>query len=188
MKKSAPQLHTAPMGELISLDVVKDAVSFPSDEPDTLLQGVVTGAIEYLDGYSGVLGRCLMTQTWEQRFTGFERQIRLPFITVSSAEISYVDSSGLSQNVETNLYEVAQDARGSYVRFRSGFKFPSLDDQDFPVQIRMVSGYGTAADVPWLIKVAVLAIVNACFDDEPGEWCDLPPVRSAMTQFRRVVL
>lgn len=61
-------LVTAP-SDLVTLDEVKAHLRVDIDDEDPLIGGLIQGAIAYLDGYRGVLGRAIMPQTWRQTFT-----------------------------------------------------------------------------------------------------------------------
>jgi hypothetical protein len=65
----APVRTVAPALNPVSLDEAKDHVGAAEfDDDDRKLEGYIDAAVAYLDGYSGILGRALITQTWKVNF------------------------------------------------------------------------------------------------------------------------
>lgn len=136
-----------------------------SDE-DTLIQSLIDAAVAHLDGWAGLLGRCIITQTWTLGLDRWCDPIRLPFPDVSSATIAYVDTNGTSQSVDAALFEVVADARGRAIWFKDAFTSPSLySDQKEPITVTIVAGYGAASDVPASVRQAILLLVGHLYEN-----------------------
>lgn len=104
-----PRRVAAPVEALITL---RDAKAHCRIAPDTdhfdgVLADCIDAAMSYLDGYRGILGRCIMSQDWEVELLCAGRH-RLPLPDVS--RVSAVNAEG--QEVACSLL---QDARGSGV-------------------------------------------------------------------------
>ena len=164
-----PTLITPPAATPVVLEEVKDVASVDFDDDDSLLESYFKAAVAHLDGYAGILGRCMVTQTWEQPYRDWCYRMRLPFPDVSSVVVTYFDVEGQEQAVSDTLYEVIEGPRGGEVVFKDAFTRPSLDsDRDAPVVITFDAGYGAAADVPEDIKVAIKALTRHWYDGEAG--------------------
>lgn len=144
-----PKLITAPADQLFTLDELKVHCRVDFDNDDEMLNALILAAQSFLDGYSGVLGRCLINQTWEQTFPGFNAVLRLPFGNVSEYSINYFDEVGDEQSLTAGT-ELLEDSLSSYVKFLPGVSYPSVSaNRSDPVKIEFVSGYGDAAtDIP----------------------------------------
>lgn len=131
---------------------------------DDLLTGMLNAAVAYVDGWSGVLGRCLVTQTWEARFECFEAEFDLPFPDVSAVVVKYYDTSNTLQTYSSSNYQLVQESCGSEVSVYLTSTWPatSLNREDVVV-ITMTVGYGAATAVPAAIKQAILMIVGHWF-------------------------
>jgi len=67
---STPRLITAPSDPVVGLSALKDHCRVNHGEDDALIVSLEAAAVAYLDGWKGVLGRCVMPQTWAQDYTG----------------------------------------------------------------------------------------------------------------------
>ncbi|RUM40311.1 MAG: hypothetical protein DSY80_10440, partial [Desulfocapsa sp.] len=61
---------TPAASEPLTLAEVKDHLRILDNDQDTLLSSLITAATSYLDTRHGILGRALITQTWEMRLLG----------------------------------------------------------------------------------------------------------------------
>lgn len=59
-----PTLITAPATAAVSLAEMKAHLRVTGSAEDALITALVSAAIAHLDGWKGVLGRCIMSQTW----------------------------------------------------------------------------------------------------------------------------
>lgn len=162
-------------------------------EHDEMVASMLAAAIAHLDGYTGVLGRCIINQTWNQKFHDWCMDLRLPFPDVSSiTSVKYFDASNVEQTVSSSLYELLEDERGCFVRMTDDFTDPSLyDDRSDPVSVTFVAGYGAAAtDVPGAIKAAIKMLVSHWYDAPAAgdqQMTEIPFGVSAMiAPYRRV--
>ena len=157
-----PTLVTPPAAPVISRDEAKLHLRVDGDDEDGLIDGLIDAALSYLDGYAGILGRCLVNQTWQITADEFCRVMRLPLPATSIASIKSRDSTGtLSAAIAAANYDLLQDARGSAVRFRDAYSFPADLAEAEGAVIQFVAGYGTAAtDVPMAIRQAMLLLIG----------------------------
>lgn len=184
-----PILVTAPATLPVTLDDMKahGVIDFADD--DALVQGILDAAVARLDGYSGILGRCLVSQGWQQDYACWRGRMRLPFPDCSALTITYYDSDGSQQTVSSSLYEVLEGSQGTFVSFKSGFTEPTLDDdRDYPVSIAFTAGYGAADDVPAAIRRAIMMLADHILNNRDGGGEVPPGVRALTENYRRVGL
>lgn len=55
---------TPPTAEIVSLDDAKAHLRVDHDHEDMLIQTYLDAATAWVDGFDGVLGRCVLEQTW----------------------------------------------------------------------------------------------------------------------------
>ncbi len=78
-----PYLITAPTVQPVTLDEMKSHLRVLSTDEDADIETRLAGAVAHLDGWGGVLGRCIMSQTWAIDVTGPGPHL-LPFPEASS--------------------------------------------------------------------------------------------------------
>lgn len=78
-----PTLITPPASMPVTLDEAKEQCRIVDAESDARIMGMIRAAVAELDGYRGILGRCIMPQTW--RVTAPAGEVVLPFPDVTGA-------------------------------------------------------------------------------------------------------
>lgn len=133
-----------------------------SSSEDALITRLIGAVTALFDGWSGILGLCLINQTWRQDFDAFCRCLPLPLFPVGSiASVKYDDAGNVEQTVDSGSYELLTNEIGAYVRFKDDFSFPAIDDDPCSVRVAFVAGYGAAAsNVPEGIRHAMLMMVE----------------------------
>ncbi|ETX26564.1 head-tail connector protein [Roseivivax isoporae] len=159
----------APAELPVSLEECKQHAVVSFDDDDALMETFLAGATEYLDGFRGVLGRFMVTQTWQVARCNFARRMVLPVPDVSSVEVTFDDAEGTGQTVPAELVQIVPEARGTLVRLSSDFELPDLeDDNPAPVQLTFTAGFGAAAEVPMPLKIAIMRLARYYYDDRLG--------------------
>lgn len=148
----------------VSLDEARVHLKREEGEDDGLIMALVEAATDHLDGYSGVLGRCIVTQQWRQDFASWS-PLRLPFPNVTAVSVAYSDANGESQTVEAADHRLIDAVRGPEVYFRPSWSEPALESgAHAPVQVTFTAGYGPASRVPGSIKAAILLHVGTLYE------------------------
>lgn len=189
-----PVRTTAPAMAPISLDEAKAHLRIIDDEgEDAYVASLIDVAAQSLDGWSGLLGRALITQSWRAAYPRFRRELRLPLEPVQSlTSIAYTDLAGVAQTLDVADARVLAEGRGPYVRF--GVDLPATASEPDAVQITYVAGYGdAAADIPAPIRQAMLLLIGHFYanreDATPVALHETPrAVRSLLAPFRRMSL
>jgi len=159
----APVRTVAPATTPVTVAEAKAHLRVDTSDEDTLIGGLVASATSHLDGWSGVLGRAIVTQTWRQDFNDFSARMRLPLFPVASiTSVVYLDANGASQTVSGADYALLVDDRGAFVRFIEDFNPPIVYDDGPAVSVTYVAGLAVA-DVPPAIKHAILLLVGHWF-------------------------
>lgn len=185
----SPVRTSAPATTPITLTEAKAHLRVGHTAEDTLIGIYIDAATATLDGWTGVLGRCMVTQTWRQDFDGFYDDMRLPFPDVQSVTVAYYDSTNTSQTLSGSVYTLVNDAGGARIELAYNQTFPATYDRLDAVRVTLVAGYGAASAVPAALKAAMLLHVGVMFTargdaDGSGE---LPPAYHALVAPYRVV-
>jgi uncharacterized phiE125 gp8 family phage protein len=157
----APRLETPPAAMPVSLADAKQHLRVLHSEDDLLITGLIAAATSHLDGWTGILGRALVTQTWSQGFAAFAPRLDLPVGPVASVvSLRYVNAAGALETAPAALYDLLEDARGAYILLKSGEAWPEANPRAAqPVVATYVAGQ-PAADVPPAIRAALLLMVG----------------------------
>lgn len=155
-----PVLVTPPAIAPVSLQEAKAhlRVDFPDEngvipphEDDTLITGLIEAAVSHLDGWTGILGRCLVEQEWRQDFDRFARCLPLPLGPVLQIKsVTWRTPDGTLSTIATSHYSLVTDAGGqSMVRFKNEHEFPAGPlHESRAVAVTYVAGYETIPEVP----------------------------------------
>lgn len=138
-----PVLVTPPAMLPVTLEEARRFVIVEADEDGPVLEAMLQAAAGMLDGWNGVLGRCLVEQEWRQDFDCFERRLPLPLLPVMSiSSVTYRGEDGGTVEVDPERYSLATDAGGlAHVVFRDAWI-------GGPVSVTYKAGYATAPEVP----------------------------------------
>jgi uncharacterized phiE125 gp8 family phage protein len=107
-----PVRITPPALPVVDLNDLKAHLRVMHSDEDALIHSMQNAAVAHLDGYHGILGRCIMPQTWRETFTGWG-DLRLALPDVTEATVTYLDAEGDEQPADEA--ELRHDALGSYV-------------------------------------------------------------------------
>lgn len=186
-------LITPPVALPVSLEEAKKhcRVEAEDTDEDTLIEGLIAGAVDLLDGPSGILGRAIVTQVWLLELPSFPDVISLPIEPVQSVAVSYWDSDGVEQALSAEAYDLINaPSRRTQMKLVSGVSLPALQDTSFPVRISITAGFGAAAQVPPALQVVIKMIVGMWFEhreaiiptDMVGGWP--APIRALLARWR----
>jgi len=156
---------------LVTLDHAKLHLRVDGADEDGYITDLIAVAVETIDGYSGRLGRAIVTQTWALHLPRFPscRQIDLPLPPLQDVtSITYRDASGVAQTLSSATYDVL-DGPKSAVVLKSGQAWPSTGDHPRAATITFVAGYGEPEAVPRTIVNAVLLAVGEMYANREGD-------------------
>lgn len=155
-------LVTAPTETPVTLAEACAHLRLSVGDDDATVQALIAAATAHLDGYAGILGRCLVTQTWRMTMDTLPQAgFRLPLVPVASvSSIVYVASDGTETTLPVDQFALS----GDRVVPAYGVTWPTPRAQTDAVTVTFVAGYGAAADVPAAIKQAALLLVGYWYD------------------------
>ena len=84
-----PVIVTPPASKPVTLADAKEHLRVDHDDEDTVIAALLDTAVAHLDGWSGVLGRAIMPQTW--RVSAPVGDVVLPMPDVTAASVDYGD-------------------------------------------------------------------------------------------------
>lgn len=185
MSWSSLRLVTPPIETPITLIEAKTHCRIDIDTEDTLVSSLITAATEYLQGFTG---KQLCNATYEVTFPCFpdvfnaynlysdlqflgrsDRQnteIHLPHTPLSSlVSVAYVDVDGVTQSVNLADIETVKDDSRTSLYSAYNKSWPTTRYQHNAVTITYIAGYGSADNVPTLLKHALKLIVGHWFEN-----------------------
>ncbi|MEM6907179.1 MAG: head-tail connector protein [Pseudomonadota bacterium] len=161
MRGQKPELVTAPATALLSLSETKEFLRIDGDDDDALLASLIGAATAKLDGYQGLVGRALITQTWRQHFDDFPvgNRLALAFGPAQSvASLSYKDQTGGSASFAS--FHLVDEPIGPVIALEDGASWPSTATRPDAVTVEWVAGFGDApSDVPESVRLAGLQLI-----------------------------
>lgn len=179
----APVLITPPEDVPVSLDVAKMHLRVDHDDDDVLISSLIKAAVDHLDGWTGVLGRCLLEQTWRQNFDTLARCMPLPLgPVIEIVSVDYFDANGSEQTMDPDDYLLRTDAGGrSVLELKS---WPSSRS----ASVTYKAGFSV---VPVAITTAILMLVAHWYANREaaaaGDLATVPmAVDALLAPYRRV--
>ncbi|MFP7572289.1 head-tail connector protein [Marivita sp. S2033] len=143
---------TAPVEAPIALSEAKAQIRVDHNEEDVLIQHYIDAATSLLDGPAGLLGRCLVTQSWQMTVDVLGGPVHLPFPDTVIDEAKFADGDG--ENMPYRLEMCGQ--RPVLV---------PLQGRGRSTVISFTSGYGAPQDVPATLRQAMLLLIAHWYDN-----------------------
>ncbi|MDP2358014.1 MAG: head-tail connector protein [Beijerinckiaceae bacterium] len=161
-KPFPPVLVTPPAAPPVSLEEAKAHLRVDHDEENALIEALIAAATAHLDGWTGILGRCLVTQTWRQDLREFPAggTIRLPFPAPGSVSVTYYDAANAEQTLAPSAYHVLDDIRGGAIELAASASWPAVYDRPDAVSVTFNAGYGAGNAVPAALKAAIKLMIG----------------------------
>ena len=145
----------APQGVLVPVAELRMQVRADADEQDSLIEAYERSAVDFLDGYTGRLGRCILRQKWALPLVGNPEAVFLPFPDCREFAIEHLDDQGVwSDVVGATVTQVGDTAL-----------LVDLPSDQTGLNLTCWAGWETAGDVPENLKQAVRLLVAHWFDN-----------------------
>lgn len=166
----SPPIRTEAPAEMpVSLADVKAHCRVDHNDSNAVLTALLAAAVDFLDGPNGMLGKCMVEQTWQKDFDAFDGCLRLPVGPVASiTSVTYYDADNALQTLSTDHYALRFNALGAYIDLKPGEDWPASYDRDDAVRVTFVAGV-PVGEVPASLKTAVLMLVSQWNEDREGK-------------------
>lgn len=190
MWATRPTLKTAPVEQPVSLAQLKEQAVVDFADDDSLLQALLDAAVLQLDGYTGLLGRCMVTQVWDVSFWRWAWRMHLPLCDVSAVALTYIDVNGIEQTIDPSNYQLVEQHARTEIWFKRNFSYPVLYwDNGFYITASMTAGFGAATAVPAPLKTAIMQLAISWYENRntPDKGAAIPKaVEALIAPYRRV--
>lgn len=143
-----------PPAPFITLDEARSQCRVENDqEENAVLERAIDAAISYLDGYRGILRRCIVNQQWRMDLARPCRTVRMPSPDISNVTVTYPGT--IPEPVPFDLCHDGLAVNFGHAPGRA-------------VQILFTAGFGEVSAVPAAIKVAALMLVDFFYNQRGG--------------------
>ncbi|WP_309086460.1 hypothetical protein [Chelativorans sp.] len=165
-----PVLVTPPAILPISVAEVKQALHIDAADDDVVIEREIRAAVAHYEGWTGILGICLVEQTWRQDFDNFDC-LRLPLgpVIPPVVAVRWRNTAGQIATINASEYSLQTDGAGrSFLRFRNGYTRPSDLYETGAVQVEYKAGWPVvegASTVPDDIRTAIIFRVQLAYDE-----------------------
>jgi hypothetical protein len=210
MRNSAT-LITAPSSEPVTLQEAKSWARITDDEENALINTLIVAARQEAEKY---LRSVLITQTWEltidlcsgslddklgdgvyqiaisELYGSLPNAISLPYAPIQSiTSVKYYDLNNTEATYSSDNYTL--DTAGGRLLLNYGAVWPSNMRRNASLKIRYVAGYGTGANVPAQIKIAMMGYVQSMYESrgvcESGA-DPLKTMQAALMPYRKMAI
>lgn len=156
-----PVLVTPPAVTPVSVEQVKQALRIDSSDDDATLELLIQAAVGDYEGWTGILGICLVEQTWRQSFDRFDQSLCLPLgPVIQPVSVSWRNSGGQISTVPATSYGLETSAGGqSSIRFRNAYARPSDLYERSAVTVEYKAGWPVVEGKPTVPKDICSAII-----------------------------
>ena len=156
----------APAEEPVTNDDAKLHLKVTDSTEDTYILNLIKTATKLCESDSGL---SFITQERTVKLDYFPCEIIIPYGPVVSIDtFTYVDSDGATQNMVENT-DYYLDTSSELARIKPVDEWPTTKDKLNAVNIVYTAGYGAAADVPEVIKQAILMQVASLYENRQDE-------------------
>lgn len=166
-RERRPIRSAAPTFEPVTLEQAKTQVriSIENIDHDDYLNRLIAQAREQFENDTSVI---CATGTFTLKLDCFDDDdIDLPLRPVTAiSSITYKDSDGTTQTFSSSKYALSTSGAMPEIVLAYNEVWPSVRGHRDDVTITFVAGYATAADVPEMVKQAILLEVKNQFESE----------------------
>ncbi len=177
-------LITAPTVQPVSVPDAARQLNISHSDDDLLLEGLISSVTSYFDGSEGILGRALITQTWDLKIdcppASDNDHINLPLPPLQSITyIKYYDVDGVLQTWASSNYTVDTGSKPGRVYPAYNKSWPETQDIRNAMTIRMVCGYGAAgSSVPQDLKQMMLGLIAHWYENREAVSMNMNPAQT----------
>jgi len=142
----------------VSLTEAKSHLKVDTTADDTYITSIIKAATQLSEEYTN---RFFIDTVIEQYASSFADLQTLFKSKVSAvAYVKYYDSDNSLQTLSATVYDTQLNYEPSQIQLADGQSFPEITKRNDAVVARYTVGYGTASDVPEIIKQAILLTIG----------------------------
>lgn len=168
------RIATAPTTYPVSLEEAKLHLRVTTSEEEYRITALIKSATDQVESY---LRRQLITATWDLYIDDFPDVIYLEKSPVASVTyVKYYNSSDELTTLSTDDYVVDTYTEPGRITIACGKSWPSTYNRPSAVNVRFISGYGAASDVPDTIKDGIYLTLTHLFENRGDEGRRMPYV------------
>lgn len=160
---------TGSPANIITLAEAKDHLEIDHSDKDSYINTLIAAASEMLDGFDGMVGKCIMEQTITWSFDlakiSDEREISLPVVPVRSiTSVSYFDENNASQSIAVDQFTLTANEDIAVVYPIESFTWPTVYDRVDNVTFTLACGFADGEE-PDALKHACKLIIGHWFEN-----------------------
>lgn len=142
----------------VSLTEAKSHLKVDTTADDTYITSIIKAATQLSEEYTN---RFFIDTVIEQYASSFADLQTLFKSKVSAvAYVKYYDSDNSLQTLSASVYDTQLNYEPSQIQLTDGQSFPTITKRNDAVVARYTVGYGSASDVPEIIKQAILLTIG----------------------------
>ncbi len=159
-----------PSASALTIQELKVHTRSDAEDDDGYLAGLIKAAVDYVDGYSGVLGRALITQTWSADMDAF-RPFKIPLgPNIAITAINYYDTDNMQQPFTG--YELQEDC----VQLAHNESWPDTYPRADAVTVTWTCGFGDSwNDIPESIRLGMMHLVAHWYEQREAAGTSMAP-------------
>ena len=161
------ELVSAPSETPVTLTEVKQHCRIDTDDDDSLLTTYLEAAVSMLDGVNGYLNKALVTQRWAYTVRSpYNGQILLPLLpAIDLVSITYYDTDNVQQTATLSDFGLYTDGYEAIVQPLTNIEWFSTYERPDAITITYDAGFGAAADVPPVLKLAIKHLISSWYEN-----------------------
>jgi uncharacterized phiE125 gp8 family phage protein len=162
-----PPRRLAPPPQILTVADARAHLGLEETDRDAIIQRCISSAVSLLDGWTGLLTRCIGEQTWASYHSSFPADgvLWLPMNGAASINsVTYRDAAGAEQTLAPASYRLQEHARGSRLARPTSVTWPSTEGRADAVTVVAVYGW-PASEVPPDIIEALLLLTAHYFEN-----------------------
>ena len=161
------KITSNPAYEPVTLLEAKEHLRVTDSNEDDYITSLIQVAREYCEKYEH---RAYCLQTVTVHYDSFGSKMLLPMNPAISIEsITYIDSAGDTQTLDTSLYELDNYSCPAFIYPAYNASYPSVRDITNTITVTYLAGYDSdpsnAEDVPERIKHAIKLIIGHLYEN-----------------------
>lgn len=155
---------TAAPDPLLTLAEAKDHLEIDHTDKDALITSLVAAASQMIDGYDGMTGKAINTQTIKVSYRNAPGDhIDLQVFPVRALQaVSYFDETNTQQTINVNQFTLVSNEDYAWLEPIDGFTYPTLFDRADAISFTLQCGF---AETPEPIKHAARLMVAHWFEN-----------------------